>query len=311
MPCGRCPQRRAAAVRIQSTARVLHAVGKRVHSDIEPLAPLPCLRAAQEFRDQAHLLGLFGSRANGFAELAEAEHIRNRLFAAVLGRRGLDAASRTEYVTKNGSLKGAFEGRLAFEIGRRSQLINSAVLHYVFCGQRKSRLALRHCPVGVARYSPIAGPCLKPWPEPPPTNQTLLISGCRSIRKSPFEVFSYWQTRVSTIGASRSAGNLRLHARESRPGLLGNDARLRVRIDAFAVRIQGNFQSAALEIWHSVTELFLKQKCRQCGRRNRRSPGGMPKKNTSCRLGKMRPPRTSEKACQATRRTQRQTHLRQ
>src|SRR5256885_3571688 len=32
---------------------------------------------------------------------------------------------------------------------------------------------------------------------------------CRSSRKSPLEVFSYWHTRVSTIGASRRAGNRR------------------------------------------------------------------------------------------------------
>src|SRR6267378_4890716 len=58
-----------------------------------------------------------------------------------------------------------------------------------------------------ATYSPIAGPCLNPCPEPPPANHTFSISGCRSIKKSPFDVFSYWQTRVSTIGASFSAGN--------------------------------------------------------------------------------------------------------
>src|ERR1700674_5263064 len=44
-------------------------------------------------------------------------------------------------------------------------------------------------------YSPKAGPCLNPCPEPPPTNQTFSIPGCWSIRKSPFEVFSYWHTR--------------------------------------------------------------------------------------------------------------------
>src|SRR2546429_3449474 len=38
---------------------------------------------------------------------------------------------------------------------------------------------------------------------------TFSISGCRSIRKSPLEVFSYWQTRVSTMGASPSEGNRR------------------------------------------------------------------------------------------------------
>src|SRR5437899_9407667 len=50
-----------------------------------------------------------------------------------------------------------------------------------------------NCPV---TYSPTAGPCLNPCPDPPPAYHTFSISGCRSIRKSPFEVFSYWQTRV-------------------------------------------------------------------------------------------------------------------
>src|SRR5260370_27561059 len=63
-------------------------------------------------------------------------------------------------------------------------------------------------------YSPSAGPCLNPCPEPPPTNQTFSIPGCWSIRKSPLEVFSYWQTRVSKIGESFKAANRRsTHAR--------------------------------------------------------------------------------------------------
>jgi hypothetical protein len=37
--------------------------------------------------------------------------------------------------------------------------------------------------------------------EPLPTSQTLASSGCRSIRKSPFDVFSYWQTSDPTIDA--------------------------------------------------------------------------------------------------------------
>src|ERR1700730_6702006 len=57
-----------------------------------------------------------------------------------------------------------------------------------------------------ATYSPNAGPCLKPCPEPPPANHTLFTCGCRSIKKSPFEVFSYWHTRVSTIGEFARAG---------------------------------------------------------------------------------------------------------
>src|SRR5258708_13284473 len=60
------------------------------------------------------------------------------------------------------------------------------------------------CP---ATYSPTAGPCLNPCPDPPPTNHTLLNSGCRSIKKSPFELFSYWHTPVSVIGPPSSPGN--------------------------------------------------------------------------------------------------------
>src|SRR5579885_546046 len=60
-----------------------------------------------------------------------------------------------------------------------------------------------------ATYSPTAGPCLKPCPEPPPTSHTFSNCGCRSIRKSPLDVFSYWHTRVSTTGASRNAGKRR------------------------------------------------------------------------------------------------------
>src|SRR5258708_34717440 len=59
------------------------------------------------------------------------------------------------------------------------------------------------------QYSPSPGPWLNPCPEPPPTNQTFSIPGCWSIRKSPLEVFSYWQTRVSKIGESFKAGNRR------------------------------------------------------------------------------------------------------
>ena len=44
---------------------------------------------------------------------------------------------------------------------------------------------------------------MKPWPDPPPTNQTLSWPGRRSIRKSPFELFSYWQTRAWISGDLR------------------------------------------------------------------------------------------------------------
>ena len=99
-----------------------------------------------------------------------------------------------------------------------------------------------------ATYSPTAGPCLNPCPEPPPTNQTFSAPGCRSIRKSPLEVFSYWQTRVSTIGASRSAGNRRAtYARTSSAAASRHNPRLRVGIDARSVSIERNLESARLD----------------------------------------------------------------
>lgn len=38
---------------------------------------------------------------------------------------------------------------------------------------------------------PNSGPCLKPWPEPPPAMNNRLLSGRQSIMKSPESVFSY------------------------------------------------------------------------------------------------------------------------
>src|SRR6476469_230832 len=58
-------------------------------------------------------------------------------------------------------------------------------------------------------WAPTAGPCLNPCPEPPPTSHTFSNSGWRSSKKSPFEVFSYWQTLDSIKGASKSSGKRR------------------------------------------------------------------------------------------------------
>src|SRR5262249_17397920 len=77
-------------------------------------------------------------------------------------------------------------------------------------GQREARLGgPERSEQRARRVVATAGPCLKPWPEPPPTSQTFSNSGWRSMRKSPFEVFSYWQTRLSTSGAWASAGKRR------------------------------------------------------------------------------------------------------
>ena len=58
-----------------------------------------------------------------------------------------------------------------------------------------------------ATYSPTAGPCLKPWPDPPPAIQTLSKPGWRSMTKSPFEVFSYWQTGSPRRARPSGRGN--------------------------------------------------------------------------------------------------------
>ena len=58
-----------------------------------------------------------------------------------------------------------------------------------------------------ATYSPSAGPCLKPWPEPPPSSHHDSCSGGGATRKCVSPVSSYWQTRAPTIGASASDGN--------------------------------------------------------------------------------------------------------
>jgi hypothetical protein len=42
---------------------------------------------------------------------------------------------------------------------------------------------------------------------PAAEEQAFRQRGWRSMRKSPFELFSYWHTRASTIGRSARAGN--------------------------------------------------------------------------------------------------------
>ena len=47
-----------------------------------------------------------------------------------------------------------------------------------------------------AMYSASAGPCLNPWPEPPPKSHHEGRSGWRPKRKCESDDRSYWQTRV-------------------------------------------------------------------------------------------------------------------
>ncbi len=104
----------------------------------------------------------------------------------------------------------------------RGQLVNLPPLNSLFTRQRETRLLDAHTrnPLGHIIAPTASARCLNPCPDPPPTNQTFSISGCRSIKKSPFDVFSYWQTRVSMTGAFARAGkrfarNLRIVASSS------------------------------------------------------------------------------------------------
>ena len=120
-----------------------------------------------------------------------------------------------------------------------------------------------------ATYSPSAGPCLNPCPDPPPANHTLSICGWRSIRKSPLEVFSYWHTRVSTIGASRSAGKRFATYFASLLGRFRRDrSRLRVRINPDSVMIQCHLEAARFQVRHPVHFVSLDQPGRhgRCGK---------------------------------------------
>ena len=69
--------------------------------------------------------------------------------------------------------------------------------------------AIRRRSPAPERYSPIEGPCLKPWPEPPPTTQAPAMRGWRSMMKWVSAVSSYWHTRPSATGWSASAGKRR------------------------------------------------------------------------------------------------------
>jgi len=87
--------------------------------------------------------------------------------------------------------------------------------------------------------------------------------------------------------------------------LPAKQSRLRVRIDSLAMSSNAIF-SPVLRCPASVNEIFLKQPRRQRWRRKPQVAAGMPKKNTSCRDGKIRDPKTSGKVCQAMARKQKQ-----
>src|SRR5262245_59845550 len=81
-----------------------------------------------------------------------------------------------------------------------------------------------------ATYSPNAGPCLNPWPEPPPASQTLSKSGWRSIRKSPGKKRARQFERIST---QISLGG--------------------VRVNGLAMTIEPEFEAAIFKVGQAVS----------------------------------------------------------
>ena len=91
----------------------------------------------------------------------------------------------------------------------------------------------------------MTGPCLNPWPDPPPTSQTLSQAGWRSMTKSVSGVVSYWQTRVSTTGAPAIDGNRSSQVAPAEPDRLGIDDALAVgRVEDRAVAVRREFHAA-------------------------------------------------------------------
>ena len=80
--------------------------------------------------------------------------------------------------------------------------------------------------------------------------------GWKSIRKSPFELFSYWQTSAPVSGAPRSAGK-----RRSRKAMISSSAAsvgaavLGVGIDLDAMRVVGELDPAPFEVGEAVEDV--------------------------------------------------------
>ena len=97
--------------------------------------------------------------------------------------------------------------------------------HLAARGPPVIRVAILVTPANTFSRSPIAGPILKPWPDPPPAIQTFPAAGCRSMMKCASGVASYWQTSPPTKGAWAKAGKRR--ARNARTDAMPSAATAR------------------------------------------------------------------------------------
>jgi len=144
-------------------------------------------------------------------------------------------------------------------------------------------------------YSPTAGPCLKPCPTRPPqthvfhfrmpVNQKIPARSVLILTDARFHNRRIFQCRKPP---RHILSHQLRHPRRNNP-------RLRVRINSLSMFIKRNLQSPPFDVRHSVNQVFLKSQVGSAGAANLASPAGIPKKNTSCREGKIRAPRTSGK----------------
>ena len=136
-----------------------------------------------------------------------------------------------------------------------------------------------------ATYSPIAGPCLNPCPEPPPANHTLFISGCRSIKKSPFgSIFVLAHARFHDWCVCQGREALCHVSTHALDGFRRHHARLRVGINALAVTVESDLESARFKVRHTIHFVCLESArsaamarkigCLPAARQKRKPPGG-------------------------------------
>ena len=123
-----------------------------------------------------------------------------------------------------------------------------------------------------SKRSASAGPCLKPWPEPPPSSHTRPSwSGCGAMTKCMSAVISYWHARwpdQRRVGQRREAmGEVR--AREAL--VLGDgDALERLGIARRPVDVRGDLHPAPVEVAEAVGGAVVVDPAGDAGR----APGG-------------------------------------
>ena len=144
-----------------------------------------------------------------------------------------------------------------------------------------------------AVYSPTAGPCLKPWPEPPPTTQTLSRPGWRSISEVAVRgVLVLADPGLHDRRVLQARGSARPRTPAPAGHRLGGDHALAVvGVEGGTVSVGRDLEAPALEVGHAVEVSGSKSiQVGMAGGAKRGSPGGTPKKKTCWRVGKMRPP---------------------